>query len=156
MPTIFSVGYQKLTPTKLVKLVNDLDCVLIDCRSYPSGRVKKGFSRADLTAALGMRYEWRGDQLGGKGRSVTREGLDRLKADDRRLLLLCMEHSPGDCHRHHTIAVPLAKEGVIVRHIFEDQVIDATDLQLAIEADSDYEYEALAEVIAESAVRRLP
>ena len=156
MPTIFSVGYQKLTPTKLVKLVKDLDCVLIDCRSYPSGRVKKGFSRLDLTVALGTRYEWHGTELGGKGRSVTREGLDRLQADPRRLMLLCMEHSPGDCHRHHTIAVALAKEGVVVRHIYEDEVIDAPELQRAIDEDDEYEYEALGEVIAESAVRRLP
>ena len=80
---------------------------------------------------------------------MTREGLDRLKADDRRLMLMCKEHSPSDCHRHQTIAVPLAKEGVVVRHIFENEVIDAPDLQVAIEADQEYEYEELSDVIAE-------
>ena len=147
-PTIFSVGYQNLTPSELVKLVNDLKCVLIDCRSYPSGRVKKGFSKADLAAALGKRYEWRGDQLGGKGQSVTRAGLNCLRAEKRRLMLLCMEHSPGDCHRHHAIALPLARDGVIVRHIYGNEVIDAPKLQRAIDQSDEYEYEELSRLLA--------
>jgi uncharacterized protein (DUF488 family) len=146
-PAIFSVGYHELTPPKLVELVKALDCVLIDCRSYPSGRVKKGFSKSALAAALGERYEWRGDELGGKGRKVTREGLDRLAADGRRLMLLCAEEAPGECHRHHTIAVPLIGRGIVVRHIYRDEVIAAPELQRAIDQDDEYEYEDLAEVI---------
>jgi hypothetical protein len=151
MPMIFSVGYQKLTQAELGELVKDLDALLIDCRSYPSGRVKKGFSKADLAAALGERYVWKGDVLGGKGRKATPEGLEWLKAQDGRLLLMCMEHSPGDCHRHYDIAVPLAADGVVVRHIFEQEVIDAPDLQAAIVADTEYEYEELKLVLAELA-----
>jgi hypothetical protein len=63
-------------------------------------------------------------------------------------------NSPGDCHRHHTILVPLAKEGVIVQHIFENEVIDAPDLQAAIEADSDYKYEELTDVLAKARASR--
>ena len=125
-PRIFSVGYQKLTQAELVKLVPDLDCVLIDCRSYPSGRVKKGFSKKDLAAALGERYEWRGKDLGGYDKMPTPEGLARLDAEGRqgrRLMLMCKEHSPSRVppprgHRHAAGA-----EGVVVRHIFENEVI---------------------------------
>ena len=97
-----------------------------------------------------MRYEWWGKELGGYDKEPTRAGLDRLKADDRRLLLMCKEHFPSECHRHLTIAVPLANEGVVVRHIFHNEVIDAADLQKAIEADQEYEYRDLDDVLAEA------
>ena len=65
-------------------------------------------------------------------------------------MLLCMEHYPSDCHRHRSIALPLADEGVIVRHVFEDEVIDAPDLQKGLMAEAAYEFVPLADVIAEA------
>lgn len=145
---VFTVGYAKLTPTQLRKLVRDLKVTLIDCRTYPSGRVKRGFSRADLEKLLGARYEWAGQDLGGKGGGPTTAGLKWLAKDRRRLLLLCQEHAPGECHRHQ-IALDLAKRGVKVCHIYEEEAIDAVELQRAIDEDDGYEYENLAEVLAE-------
>ena len=68
-PTLFSVGYQKLTQAALVKLVLDLNCVLIDCRSYPSGRVKKGFSKPtsrprSASATSGAARNWAASHRG--------------------------------------------------------------------------------------------
>lgn len=157
-PTLFSIGYQELTPASLAKLVQDLDCTLIDCRTYPSGRVKKGFSRLDLTALMGERYEWQGKQLGGKGQGVTAAGLEWLKAQDgRRLMLMCMEHSPGDCHRFHGIAVPLLADGIDVLHIYEDGAIKTANLKKAIDEETgQYDYYDLADVIADVAAKALP
>lgn len=147
-PRVFSIGYAKLSPDDLLKLVTDLDVTLIDVRSRPSGRVKRGFSRADLTTLLGTRYEYHGKELGGLGAGVTRAGLDALAADPRRLLLMCQEHSPSDCHRHHMIGVPLAPMGVDVYHVFEGEVLTAADLKRAVDEDTDYECVDLADVIA--------
>lgn len=147
MPTIYSVGYQKLTPAGLAELVRGLGAVLIDVRSHPAGRVRRGFGKSDLQALLGPLYEWHGKALGGKGKGVTAAGLDMLAADPRRLLLMCMEHAPGECHRHHTIAVPLLARGVVVRHVYEDQVVAADELQRAIDRDDDYEFTSLADLL---------
>jgi hypothetical protein len=95
------------------------------------------------------RAEWAGDQLGGKGKGVTREGLDALAKDKRRLLLLCQEQAPADCHRFHSIALPPLKRGINVLHVFEDEVIETTDLKRAIKNDTEYMCYALAEVIEE-------
>ncbi|HEY1187915.1 MAG TPA: DUF488 family protein [Gemmata sp.] len=148
-PRLFSVGYQHLQPAELVALVIALDAILIDCRSAPSGRVKRGFARADLEKALEGRYEWR-KELGGRDNAPTVEGLKKLAADERRLVLMCMEHSPAECHRHHKIAMPLAVAGVDVWHVYEDEVVLATDLQRAIDNDDEYEYRSLEEVLSEA------
>jgi hypothetical protein len=147
---VFSVGYQELEPAGLKQFVEQLDVTLIDVRSRPSGRVKKEFSRADLEKLLGDRYEWRGDCLGGLKKKPTPEGLRELATDPRRLMLMCQEHSPGDCHRFSDIAVPLLVAGVEVWHVFEDEVI-STELNRAIDDDTEYEFMALSEVLAEVA-----
>jgi hypothetical protein len=146
-PRLFSIGYAEHQPADLRRLALGLNVTVLDVRSRPSGRVKRGFSRRDLEALLGERYEWWGDVLGGKGAGVTTAGLDRLAADRRRLLLLCLEACPGDCHRHR-IALDLARRGIPVFHVFENELIEATELQRAIDADDEYEYEELADVIA--------
>jgi len=65
------------------------------------------------------------------------------------LLLLCQEHSPADCHRFHSIALPLAKRGIEELHVFENEVIETTDLDRALENDTEYLCYDLAEVIEE-------
>lgn len=132
---LFSVGYERLTPAELAGLAERLDTVVIDCRSNPTGRVKRGFARGGLAALLGERYEWRGDGLGGRGNGPTAAGLAALAADPRRLLLLCQEEAPGDCHRHHRIAVHLAASDLMVWHIWREEAIPAAGLQAAMDTD---------------------
>jgi hypothetical protein len=148
------------SPEVLRDLVTALDVTLLDCRAFPgpakeadvvrdgnkvrlaNGRViytRKGFWRLDLAALLGKRYEWRGDRLGGAwggSPGPTAAGMDELAADyaaGRRVVLMCSEATPRDCHRHSLIAVPLAARGIIVRHvvIFEGEgyVYDAKILE---------------------------
>ena len=136
---IYTVGYQRLSQRSLVELCDVLaiQCV-IDVRSTPASR-RSGFSRGALAASLGSRYEWKGDYLGGRGKGPSPAGLDALAREPRRVLLLCLEESPGDCHRHRAIAVTLEARGVPVWHVYRDELIRASELQRSIDDGDDYD-----------------
>jgi len=145
---IWSIGYERLTPRRLVEIVGKLDATLVDCRSNPSGRVKRGFSRSALELLLPGRYVWAGVVLGGRGMGTTPEGLGlvrRWATEDGTKVLLCKEEAPGDCHRHHQIATRLLPS-VDVNHIYQDEVITASSLARAIAGgdDAEYDFEVLA------------
>ncbi|MBA4191827.1 MAG: hypothetical protein C0467_27930 [Planctomycetaceae bacterium] len=147
MGRIFTIGYENLTPASLETLVTRLRVTLIDVRSRPYGRVKRGFAKKDLEVLLGDNYEWWGKELGGMGAGVTAAGLDRLGADKRDLMLMCQEHSPASCHRHHMIGVPLADRYRVVEHICEQDVVTATELARAMRDGDEYTCEDLAELL---------
>jgi len=114
-----SVGYQHLATSQLFALVDRTSSLLVDVRARPSGRVKRGFSRDDLTTLLGRRYVWRGETLGNKPPfSVTTAGLAWLENHPGHVILMCQEENPTDCHRYSLIAVPLLKRGIDVVHLF--------------------------------------
>jgi hypothetical protein len=145
---IFSIGYQRLTVAELARLAEQLDAVVWDVRGVPVSR-KRGFGRRQLEAALGSRYEWHGATLGNKGaHAVTLEGLAELAAEARHVILLCQEEAPGECHRHHQIALPLVAQGVHVMHIYRDEIIDAAELERAAVSDDDYDCVALSDFLA--------
>lgn len=162
---IFSFGYQGSTPAELLAICARLRIShVIDCRRKPMSRIP-GFSGKALRemfealpGAEGVdppRYEQRGDKLGGVPASADwpadgkpppcdPAALRELAAEaaaGARLLLICMEHAPGDCHRHMTIALPLAAMGVTVRHVFDGEIVEAAELQRSIDAGEDDEYE---------------
>jgi hypothetical protein len=142
LPQIYSVGYGRLTPPELSTLARQLGATVIDVRANPGdrGRCKAGFRRKDLNSLLGANYLWRGDILPGF-RADTTAGREWLGTYTRPSLLLCAEHAPGECHRHHTIAVPLYSAPIapsaarVVLHVFDGRLIRADDLQAAIERD---------------------
>ncbi|WP_439623403.1 hypothetical protein [Gemmata sp.] len=140
MQRIYSVGYAQHSPDSLKELVTRLRATLVDVRSRPSGRVKRGFSKADLTALLGDRYEWHGKDLGGMGQGATPAGIERLAKDDRRLILMCMEDAPGDCHRFQSVGLQLLLKGIEVHHVYHDWVITTSALKAALD-DPDPEAE---------------
>jgi uncharacterized protein (DUF488 family) len=133
---LFTIGYQKIDSAFLLNVLNALgpDSLLIDVRSSPSSR-KKAFDGAQLKDLLGARYVFAGEHLGGR-KPVTQAGLNRLKAlsDERNVIIMCMEHAPGDCHRHHAICKDHFPEAL---HIFEGHLIAAYDLEVAIKSKSD-------------------
>jgi hypothetical protein len=47
---------------------------------------------------------------------------------------MCLEESPGECHRHSLIALPLAKRGIDVNHIFQEEMVTAKELERSIKA----------------------
>lgn len=157
---IFTWGYQGSTPAKLLELCRALKITMVvDCRRKPASRIP-GFSGKALIALFSPpdvpAYVQMGDRLGGvpasaawpadgKPPPVDTRALQQLsyeRACGQRLLLLCMERAPGDCHRHMTIALPLARAGVEVLHVFEGELVEALELQRAIDdPDPEAEYE---------------
>jgi hypothetical protein len=135
-------------PQDLFNIVLGLKAVLVDCRALagpehapPAGSrkplyVRDGFRRYQLADALGSRYRYAGHVLGGPGGGVPGprpEGIHTLRtwyAAGHRLVLMCQESAPADCHRHHQISVrgsfwtpdlpePLCHYGIDVAHIFD-------------------------------------
>lgn len=136
-PTIYSIGYQKLhTPEYLDALTECLSADLYDIRSKPVSR-KKGFGGNQLKALLGDRYQWHGRTLGGLPPGITAEGIATLKAIEHPVIVMCLEHAPGSCHRHIHLATELFRHGIDIAHIYDEVIIRASDLQAAIEADTD-------------------
>jgi hypothetical protein len=154
---IFSIGYQGLVgPEVLLRLATRLDATVVDVRSVPTSR-KRGFGRRQLDGLLGGRYQWRGDVLGGRGDGPTAEGLNALTTPPEalfghpNLVLMCMEEAPGECHRHHAIAVPLLDLGIDVQHIYRDEIVLASALQEALDdPDPNAEYDCEAFNIEDS------
>jgi len=148
-PTLWSIGYADLTPGALDTIARALGALIVDCRSVPWSR-QPGFRRAALAQRFGDRYCWRGLDLGGRPPGPKPAGLHWLleKAEaGRRLVLLCLEAAPGDCHRHRAIALRLLP-AVDVAHIFGDEVILASELERAILAHDDYRFTPLDDAIA--------
>jgi len=143
---------------------------LIDVRSTPYSRFKPEFSKDALERHLqehGIRYLYLGDKLGGqpddptcyadgkviydevRQRSFFREGLARVEAAFRRRLrvvLMCSEGKPEQCHRSKLIGQALAEQNIPVVHIDEngelvsqaDVIYELTDGQLSLFGDSDF------------------
>lgn len=138
---IYTVGHGgHKSAASLIQVIDDLGIkTLIDVRSQPRSRWQPWANRAALSQALGARYEWRGDVLGGLGAGVDPLAVDALRGLSGNVALMCAEKAPGDCHRHHAIGLPLARVGVDVMHVFERELIEATELQAAIDEGRDYD-----------------
>lgn len=128
--------------------------IVVDVRSAPFSRHRPAFSKRPLQRAVeaaGMRYWFRGAQLGGmpRDRSVYvgdrvdpvrycarpafRRELDRLACAARLgavLCLLCAEEDPLRCHRFSLLGEALRQKGLDVRHIGADgRVATQSELQ---------------------------
>jgi uncharacterized protein (DUF488 family) len=135
-PILYSCGYERLRPEELVAIMDKLQIdLLVDVRSVPNSR-RPGFGGKQLAALLGPRYHWNGNTLGGRGTGPTEAGYYWLSVmpPAYRLLLLCKEEAPGDCHRHRAIAVELLRRGgPDVLHVYQNHIIEASELQRCIE-----------------------
>ncbi len=142
---IFTIGYGARTLEQLVDALNGQAIeFLIDVRSAPYSRYKPEFAKEALEAALktqGIRYLFLGDALGGRPDDPTcyvegkvdyhrlqdkpfyRRGIDRLQsafAQQRRVVLMCSEGKPEECHRAKLIGPTLTALGIPVMHIDEN------------------------------------
>lgn len=133
---IYSIGYQRLTLGRLIDIVDGLDALLVDVRSSPH-RAKDGFRLPQLQQAFGSGYIWAGNTLGGRT-AIQQAGLDYLRQFEGEsapnCILMCMEHTPGECHRHHDICAPHFPNAL---HIFEGHLVQASELSRAIAEDDD-------------------
>jgi hypothetical protein len=149
---IWTIGYQRLAPERLRYFAEALDATVVDTRHVPKTRIK-GYGPRQLADLLGARYVLAGHMLGGRGH-VTPGGVAWLKDQKdqgRNVILMCVCHEPGICHRHQDICAPHFPDAL---HIWEDEVIEAGELARAIRLKADYECYDLAESLAEDVIRR--
>lgn len=132
---LYTIGYARLSPSRLREIASGLGTVVVDCRFNPRSR-RPGFGRAQLSQLLGDCYRWEGLTLGGFG-NVTQQGIRCVREllRKRPVLLLCKEAEPGDCHRHRDICVRHFPDAL---HIYEDELIRASELQRAVDDDDEY------------------
>ena len=168
---IYTIGYGSRTLDDFVSVLKTHEIgYLIDVRSTPYSRFKPEFSKNALEAHLsehGIRYIYLGDKLGGqpddptcyadgkviydevRQRSFFQEGLTRLEAAFRRRLrvvLMCSEGKPEQCHRSKLIGQALVEQGIPVTHIDENGALvsqaeiinELTDGQLSLFGDPDF------------------
>ncbi|MCY3914348.1 MAG: DUF488 domain-containing protein [Chloroflexi bacterium] len=142
---VFTVGHSNHSLEAFLELLraHGIDEVA-DVRSSPYSRYTPHFSHRVLSEALesaGIGYAFLGGELGGRPRDRScydaegRVRYDRLAesdefddgirqivhgADERRVVLMCAEKEPLDCHRTLLVARALAERGVAVAHIHAD------------------------------------
>ena len=120
---------------------------LVDVRSQPYSRFAADFCSARLGKILngrGIRYEFMGDSLGGRpddrncytyspqrkmelldakkceSKDFYRNGISRLKhalSEGRRIVIMCSELEPHDCHRGYVLGKTLDGDEIAVVHI---------------------------------------
>lgn len=163
---IYTIGYEKLDHETLARIMRKLDATILDVRSKPYGRVRKGWDRKTLTARFGSRYAGnvalggfvRNDAEAAKRTAATAElarfashGPVTRKAlsggEGASVILMCQEYNPGDCHRHNAIAYDLLNTHQIdALHLIYTakneadsvEVVKASDLETALENDDEY------------------
>ncbi len=147
MAPILTVGHSNHEMATLLALLAAHDIqVVADVRSAPYSRHVPRFNKRELAKAVresGMQYLFLGDVLGGKPvdpllldttgkpdydkiarRTSFHAGLDRLAegvGKGFRIVLLCAEENPADCHRHLLLARSLEEQHRIkVVHLRKD------------------------------------
>lgn len=144
--SIYTIGYGARDIDEFIAALRSYDIAyVIDVRSKPYSRYKPDFSQSQLEGhlqAAGIRYVFMGDVLGGRpddpdcytadGKvdydklSATdryKEGIERLKkacSQGLRVILMCSEGRPEQCHRSHLIGVTLEDEAIPVIHVDEN------------------------------------
>ena len=124
-PTIRTIGHStKPIDTFLAILKKHRIKVLVDVRSAPFSRFCPHFNRSALQRELAyatIQYQWRGQNLGGRGVNVgwedAIEELAALAKKGTRVAVMCSEGDYRKCHRYTTITPALEKAGVKVVHI---------------------------------------
>jgi uncharacterized protein (DUF488 family) len=135
VPAIFTIGHSNHPWERFAELLRASQIsALIDVRSVPHSRFAH-FNQAQLTArlaALDITYHQMGADLGGRPSAGVpldyeavakllgyREALKNVAATAwrQRLVLMCSEHEPLNCHRCLLVGRSLAGQGISVRHI---------------------------------------
>lgn len=142
---VFTVGHSNHSLDAFLELLraHGIDEVA-DVRSSPYSRYTPHFSHGVLSATLdgvGITYAFLGGELGGRPRDRScydAEGRVRYDlvaesdefddgirqiihgADERRIVLMCSEKEPLDCHRTLLVARALVDREVAVAHIHAD------------------------------------
>lgn len=143
---LVTIGHGKRSIGKMIDLLKNYDIAYVaDVRSAPYSRYQPDFSHDALKRQLeaqGIGYLPMGEELGGRPddpgcydaqgrvdydacrqRSEFKHGIERLRSAQEqglRVLLLCSESKPENCHRSKLIGVALADQGIELVHLDED------------------------------------
>ena len=146
---VFTVGHSNHSWDEFVKLLlrHRIEEVA-DVRSAPYSRYVAHFNHSELQQALegiGVGYAFLGGELGGRPADRScydgdgqvlydrvaetdafDDGIRRVvrRADDCRLVLLCTEKEPLECHRTLLVSKALVGRGVAVEHILSDGEVE--------------------------------
>lgn len=141
----FTIGHSRHDLERFVQLLRDNRIeVVADVRSRPYSRFAPQFNKracADALSAVGIRYLYLGQELGGRpeepafydeagqlqyDRVAASPGfnaaVERLEAEARRsrVALMCGEEDPARCHRWLLVGRRLVDDGFACRHIRGD------------------------------------
>jgi len=126
--TIYTIGYggRKLDEMLQQLIENGVD-TLVDVRVKPYSRNPE-FSIGILKKIKAVKYEWRGNALGGESQSGVRSGSERMRLEAIRdlafrvragagICLMCMEENPAECHRSQLLEPLIRDCGIEVVHL---------------------------------------
>ena len=142
--TVLTIGHSNHPlETFMDLLLQHRVTVLADVRSAPYSRFNPHFNREPLATALKarqIRYVYLGRELGGRSDDPDcyedgriryerlaqtdrfHEGIERVMrgAVEHRIVLMCSEKEPVDCHRTLLVAQSIDKRGMDIAHIHPD------------------------------------
>lgn len=125
MPTIYTIGHSNKPIEQFIELLANAGVkTLVDVRSKPASRWSPQFNRANMAHELPLaeiKYEWRGNNLGGFGGNVFQdeslnELTERVFAGES-IAVCCSEQSHKDCHRKSMLEPEFTRRGLDVEHL---------------------------------------
>lgn len=142
---IYTIGYGNRNIEDFINFIKNHNIsYLIDVRSKPSSRFNPPFSQDAIIKHLRrarIRYVFMGDTIGGlpedrscytddrvdynkiKTKDFYKAGIERLKTaweKNLRIVLMCSETKPEECHRSKLLGETLTKMGIEVIHFDEN------------------------------------
>ena len=148
---VLTIGHSNHALDALIELLRCYRVTaLADVRSAPYSRFNPQFNRESLARSLkscGIEYVYLGDGLGGRSddpacyeggrvrydrvaeKASFQHALNRVVrgAANHRIVLLCAEREPLECHRTLLVAPALAERGVEVAHIHANGRLEPHD-----------------------------
>lgn len=142
---LYTIGHGNRKQEDFLALLKDFGIeYLIDVRSQPYSKFNPQFNQNDLKFFLernGIKYVFMGDTIGGRPKDTScydndgkvdydkvkikeffLNGIDRLKKaykKDIKVVLMCSESKPCECHRSKLIGKALITDNIVLNHIDE-------------------------------------
>ncbi|HXM64927.1 MAG TPA: DUF488 domain-containing protein [Terriglobales bacterium] len=154
--TVFSIGHSTHSQERFIGLLRQHGITaLCDVRSTPYSRMNSQFNREELEKALlaqGIEYRFLGKELGARSddprcyeagkvqydrlaeTTLFKYGLKRVlkgMKEGFRIVLMCAEKEPIECHRTILVARHLAALEIDVAHIHADGCLETHDAALS-------------------------
>lgn len=125
MTAIYSVGHSNKPIGEFIELLESAGVkTLVDVRTRPQSRFCPQFNRGRMQPELehaGIKYEWRGNNLGGLGLNEDYEGtieeLSERAAAGEMIAVCCSEKDIKNCHRKSKLTPSFHDRNVDVVHI---------------------------------------